>query len=260
MKISLIGSGRVATHLAMALQQFGHQIQQIYSPNLSNAQRLATRLSAMATDDLLQIDSDIDVLIIAVKDQAIAQVAAQLPDSLAQVLLLHTSGSTDLAVLQQVHQRCGVLYPLQTFSFEKAVDWSGVPLLIEAHQAEDLMLVQTLANSLSQRVYVYSSAQRLSLHLAAVFACNFSNYCYDMAKQVVDGTAVDFDLLYPLILETAQKATQFNPKDVQTGPAVRQDQKILQMHQQLLQKQQRSDLADIYQQMSQAIQFRHTQN
>ncbi len=205
----------------------------------------------------MQIEIEIDLLIIAVKDQAIAQVAEQLPEQLANVLLVHTSGSTDLNVLQKFHERCGVLYPLQTFSFEKSVDWSQVPLLIETHQSQDLYSLQDLAQQLSQRVYVYSSAQRLSLHLAAVFACNFSNYCYDMAKQVVDGASVDFSLLYPLILETADKATQFNPKDVQTGPALRQDQQILQMHQELLQKQQHGDLVEIYQKMSNAIQHRH---
>lgn len=257
MKISFIGSGRVATHLATALHQLGHQIQQIYSPNLIHAQQLATQVAAHAVNDLLQIDTEIDLLIIAVKDQAIAQVAEQLPEQLANVLLVHTSGSTDLNVLQKFHERCGVLYPLQTFSFEKSVDWSQVPLLIETHQSQDLYSLQDLAQQLSQRVYVYSSAQRLSLHLAAVFACNFSNYCYDMAKQVVDGASVDFSLLYPLILETADKATQFNPKDVQTGPALRQDQQILQMHQELLQKQQHGDLVEIYQKMSNAIQHRH---
>lgn len=257
MKISFIGSGRVGTHLATALHQLGHQIQHIYSPNLTHAQQLATQVKAHAVNDLLQIDAEIDLLIIAVKDQAIAQVAEQLPKQLANVLLVHTSGSTDLNVLQKFHERCGVLYPLQTFSFEKSVDWSQVPLLIETHQSQDLCSLEDLAQQLSQRVYVYSSAQRLSLHLAAVFACNFTNYCYDMAKQVVDGASVDFSLLYPLILETADKATLFNPKDVQTGPAVRQDQQILQMHQELLQKQQHGDLVEIYQKMSNAIQHRH---
>ena len=258
MKISFIGSGRVATHLAIALQQSGHQIQQVYSPNLIHAQQLAIQVHAGAVDQLQQLDHQIDLLIIAVKDQAIAQVAQQLPKHLSNTLVLHTSGSTDLQVVQQHHLRCGVLYPLQTFSFEKSVDWKNVPLLIETTQPQDLILLQDLAHQLSQRVYVYSSAQRLSLHLAAVFACNFSNYCYDMAKQVVDGAVVDFSLLYPLILETAQKATQFDPKDVQTGPAVRQDQHILKMHQDILQHQQQSGLAEIYQQLSHAIQRRHT--
>ena len=118
--------------------------------------------------------------------------------------------------------------------------------------------LHTLAESLSQRVYSYSSVQRLSLHLAAVFACNFSNYCYDMAKQVVDAEQVDFNLLYPLILETAQKATQNDPKQMQTGPAMRQDQNILQMHQQMLAQAQRADLAEVYALMSQQISQRHS--
>ena len=115
------------------------------------------------------------------------------------------------------------------------------------------MLLAELANQLSTRVYSYTSAQRLSLHLAAVFACNFTNYCYDMAKQIVDAQHVDFSLLYPLILETANKALHNDPKQMQTGPAMRGDQNILKMHEQMLQKAQREDLKNIYQLMSQQI-------
>ncbi|WP_043971882.1 MULTISPECIES: Rossmann-like and DUF2520 domain-containing protein [Acinetobacter] len=256
MRITLIGAGRVATHLARVLQ-LQHQIVQIFSRDLQRAQVLANQVNAQAINDVRQLNSQTDLVMIAVSDQAISSVmdsiAAYLPDN----LIVHTSGSTALSILSQTHVRSGVFYPLQTFSLERAVNWSDTPLFVEAVQQQDLTLLTDLANSLSQFVYQYSSKQRLTLHLAAVFACNFSNYCYDMAKQVVDAEQVDFSLLYPLILETANKATVNDPKHMQTGPAMRGDQNILSMHGQLLTESNRSDLRNIYQLMSESILKRH---
>ncbi|WP_151715320.1 Rossmann-like and DUF2520 domain-containing protein [Acinetobacter sp. TUM15071] len=256
MRITLIGAGRVATHLAKVLQ-LQHQIVQIFSRDLQRAETLADQVNAQAITELQQLDPQTDLVIIAVSDQAISSVIQAITQYLPDNLIVHTSGSTDLAILEQKHPRAGVLYPLQTFSFERAVNWSETPLFVEAVQAQDLTLLTDLANSLSQHVYQYSSTQRLTLHLAAVFACNFSNYCYDMAKQVVDAEQVDFSLLYPLILETANKATTNNPKEMQTGPAMRGDQNILNMHRQLLVDSNRTDLQDIYRLMSESILKRH---
>ncbi|CAM4426782.1 hypothetical protein F901_03288 [Acinetobacter dispersus] len=256
MRITLIGAGRVATHLAKVLQ-LQHQIVQIFSRDLQRAETLAGQVNAQAITELQQLDQQTDLVIIAVSDQAISSVIQAITQYLPDNLIVHTSGSTDLAILEQKHPRAGVLYPLQTFSFERAVNWSETPLFVEAVQAQDLTLLTDLANSLSQRVYQYSSTQRLTLHLAAVFSCNFSNYCYDMAKQVVDAEQVDFSLLYPLILETANKATTNNPKEMQTGPAMRGDQNILNMHRQLLVDSNRTDLQDIYRLMSESILKRH---
>ncbi|MCH7382816.1 DUF2520 domain-containing protein [Acinetobacter dispersus] len=256
MRITLIGAGRVATHLAKVLQ-LQHQIVQIFSRDLQRAETLADQVNAQAITELQQLDPQTDLVIIAVSDQAISSVIQAITQYLPDNLIVHTSGSTDLAILEQKHPRAGVLYPLQTFSFERAVNWSETPLFVEAVQAQDLTLLTDLANSLSQHIYEYSSTQRLTLHLAAVFACNFSNYCYDMAKQVVDAEQVDFSLLYPLILETANKATTNNPKEMQTGPAMRGDQNILNMHRQLLVDSNRTDLQDIYRLMSESILKRH---
>ena len=170
---------------------------------------------------------------------------------------MHTSGSTDIEKLTKVHARAGVFYPLQTFSLDREVEWYSTPLFIEATHLEDLNTLLQLANELSQRVYQYNSAQRLSLHLAAVFACNFSNYCYDMAKQIVDAKQVDFSLLYPLIIETAQKALQAEPRNMQTGPAMRGDQNIIAMHAQMLKQDQRPDLEAVYHLLSEQILKRH---
>ena len=258
MRISLIGAGRVAHHLAHALSQY-HQIMQIYSRSFEPAQTLAAQVGATAAAKISEINPEIDLVIIAVSDQAIASIIAETHQHLADVLIVHTSGSTDIEVLAKTHARAGVFYPLQTFSLDREIPWSDTPLFVEAKSEVDLVLLSQLANQLSSRVYQYTSAQRLSLHLAAVFACNFSNYCYDMAKQVVDAQQVDFSLLYPLILETAHKAVQHDPKQMQTGPAMRGDQNILAMHQQMLQDANRDDLKSIYSLMSQQILQSHQQ-
>lgn len=256
MKISIIGAGRVASHLARGLCN-QHQIVQIMSPTLENAERVAQIAEAKAISHLDDLDNTIDVLFIAVSDQAIQSVVQALPVHMQHVLVIHTSGSTSIDVFGSLLTRVGVFYPLQSFSLEREVDWSTTPLLLEAAHQNDLALLKILAAALSARVYCYDSKQRLSLHLAAVFACNFTNYCYDAAAQLLDSAQVDFQLLYPLMLETATKATQHSPQQMQTGPAVRQDDNILSLHQQLLDQAQRPDLAIIYQLMSQAIIRRH---
>ncbi len=255
MRISFIGSGRVATHLAKVLVK-QHQIVQIYSRNIIHAEKLAQSVSAQSIQKLQELNSHIDLLVIAVSDQSISQVIQAITADLDHVLIVHTSGSTNLNVLTEHHAKSGVFYPLQTFSLEREIDWESTPLFIETVDATDLAILTELANSLSNRVYQYSSAQRLSLHLAAVFACNFSNYCYDMAKQVVDAQQVDFSLLHPLMLETANKATQNEPKDMQTGPAMRGDQNIINMHLAMLENSQQIDLKETYQTMSTQIQKR----
>lgn len=256
MRISFIGAGRVAHHLASALKQY-NQIVQIYSRTWEKSQHLAEQVAAQACPSLTDLSSEIDLLILAVSDQSIAAIIAEVAPLLPEVLIVHTSGSTDLQILQQQHPRSGVFYPLQTFSLEREVDWKQTPLFIEAANENHQKQLLDLAQQLSKRVYAYSSQQRLSLHLAAVFACNFANYCYDMSKQIVDQTQVDFSLLYPLILETAAKATQNDPKMMQTGPAVRGDVNILQMHQSILVDLKRPDLAEVYTLMSQQIMQRH---
>ena len=256
MKISFIGAGRVAHHLAIALNHH-HEIVQIYSRTLHKSAQLAQKVDAEAIENIDELDSNIDLLILAVSDQSIPKIIEQIHEQLSNVLVVHTSGSTSINSISQYHVNAGVFYPLQTFSLEREIDWKNTPIFIEAlHQADQKILDQ-LANSLSNIVYQYNSKQRLTLHLAAVFACNFSNYCYDMAKQIVDDENVDFGLLYPLILETANKATQHDPKSVQTGPAMRGDQNILNMHQTMLNDEHKTNFKEVYRLLSQQILERH---
>ncbi|CAI3141517.1 L-aspartate dehydrogenase [Acinetobacter calcoaceticus] len=256
MKISLIGSGRVAFHLAQALLAQGHNIVQVYARDFDKTQKFAEKIQAKACQSLQQFQST-DLIILAVSDSAIAELVKQVHELFPETLMVHTSGSTDIEVISHVHDKAGVFYPLQTFSFERDVDWSATPLFVEALADVDQKLLSDLANSLSSRVYQYTSKQRLTLHLAAVFACNFSNYCFDMAKQIVDAEQVDFSLLYPLMIETAKKATENDPMQMQTGPAMRGDQNILAMHQNLLAQANRDDLKEAYQLLSDGILQRH---
>lgn len=256
MKISLIGSGRVAFHLAQALLAQGHNIVQVYARDFDKTQKFAKKIQAKACQSLQQFQST-ELIILAVSDSAIAELVKKVHELFPETLMVHTSGSTDIDVISHVHEKAGVFYPLQTFSLERDVDWTATPLFVEAVADVDQKLLSDLANSLSKRVYQYTSKQRLTLHLAAVFACNFSNYCFDMAKQIVDAEQVDFSLLYPLIVETAKKATENDPMQMQTGPAMRGDQNILAMHQNLLAQAERDDLKDIYQLLSDGIVKRH---
>ncbi|KAA8735331.1 DUF2520 domain-containing protein [Acinetobacter qingfengensis] len=254
MRISIIGAGRVATHLAIALFQKDICIHSIYSQTLTNAQRLAKQVQAQPIQALKQLEL-VDILIIAVSDAQIDHVARQLAENQYQGLTVHTSGSTSLNVLCQYQLRAGVFYPLQTFSLNQKIDWLQTPIFLEASHSSDLSQLHQLADQLSNKIYHYDSQQRLSLHLAAVFACNFSNYCYDIAQQLLQNQQVDPDLLLPLIQGTANKLKQQTAYENQTGPAMRHDDNILQLHQQELQHY--AEWLKIYQLMSDAIRHRH---
>lgn len=252
MKIALIGSGNVATLLGLELGKY-HQVTQVYSYNLANAQQLAWRLSAQAIDELAQL-TPADVYILAVKDSVIEELAQQIVRYVGDRLVIHTSGSVDVKVLSHL-PNYGVFYPLQTFSKAKPVDWLKVPLLLEANNDASLRLMRQFAVQISGRIYNYNSEQRRALHLAAVIACNFSNFLYGEAYDYLAEKQVDFDLLKSLILETAQKAVQFVPTDVQTGPAIRGDVMVLKRHSEMLAD--KPDLQRIYQVLSEGILQRH---
>jgi predicted short-subunit dehydrogenase-like oxidoreductase (DUF2520 family) len=249
MNITLIGSGNVATHLGAAFKNAGHRIVQVYSPNYQNAALLAYHVGAEAIDNLNNIDPQTSIFVIAIKDDAIEGIAKML--SVHQKLILHTSGATDLQAIQQYNSLAGVLYPLQTFSKIKEVAFNQVPLCIEGSDEQVTDLIEQLARTISRNVYRVDSAQRKILHLAAVFACNFPNALYAIAQGLLAEHQLDFNLLRPLIMETAQKVQESFPADVQTGPAVRGDEKTMNDHMQLLNNQ--PVLQQVYQLLSQRI-------
>jgi predicted short-subunit dehydrogenase-like oxidoreductase (DUF2520 family) len=249
MRITLIGSGNVATHLAAAFKNAGHRVVQVYSRDIQHAALLAYHIKAEPIDDLQQIDPETDLFIISVKDDAIIPVANQLAKF--KKLTVHTSGATDLGTLAAIIPKAGVLYPLQTFSKEKGIDFWQVPLCIEGVDEAATTELEELARTISNKVYRINSSQRKTLHLAAVFACNFPNYLYDVARSLLQKNNMEFDLLRPLILETALKVQDSLPADVQTGPAVREDELTMANHLDMLKDE--PGLKMIYELLSQGI-------
>ncbi len=228
LKIVLVGAGNLATQLASAMGDSGLRIAQVYSFSLSNSQLLAGKIGAEATDQLSQVCTDADLYIYAVKDAVLADVIRQI--DAPQALHVHTAGSMRMDVFDGIQARYGVFYPLQTFSKERKVDFRCIPFCLEAKDSADLALLKTLASCLSDKVYEVNSEQRSKLHLAAVFTCNFVNRMYAIAHDIARDNDLPFDVLLPLIDETARKVHDLEPLAAQTGPAIRFDENVINKH------------------------------
>lgn len=253
MKITLIGAGNLATNLGAALHQAGHQIQQVYSRTEESASRLGRLLEASWTTDMAQVNAESDVYILSVKDSVLQELADQLlvpPTS----LVLHTAGSMSIDTLPQKHR--GVLYPMQTFSKTRLVNFREIPCFLETAEAEDIGLLRELAGSISDKLYTLPSDQRRFLHLSAVFACNFVNHCYDLSAQILAQHDIPFQVMLPLIDETARKVHTLAPNEAQTGPAVRWDENVIARQIYLLRD--NPTIQHIYEEMSDSIHESHT--
>jgi predicted short-subunit dehydrogenase-like oxidoreductase (DUF2520 family) len=249
MKIVILGSGNIATHLGRAFKMAGQTISQVWSRDIAKANALADTLAAEAIDNMFDLDRTADLFIIAVNDEAIRKIALEL--KLGDQLLLHTSGSTGLSALEGASTKIGVFYPLQTFSKIKSVDLRQVPIIIEANVAEVLAIIRGIAERLSEKVIELNSEQRKTLHLGAVFACNFTNHLLALAQELLEEKGLDYELLKPLIQETLSKIEMNDPASVQTGPAIRKDQATIQSHLDLLKH--NPDLSELYTKLSQSI-------
>lgn len=234
MKLVFIGAGRLATNLGRALMEAGHDIVQVYSRTMTSAQAAATIMGAAPTDDIKSIRRDADVYLCAVKDSALIDLIPLLCKGREQKVFLHTAGSVDMTVFKGMALHYGVLYPMQTFSKERKVNFGEIPCFIEANDEFALKHIQQLAESVSQRVSYLSSADRKYLHLAAVFVSNFTNHCYTLAADILKSHGMDFDVMLPLVDETARKVHTMQPADAQTGPAVRYDENVIRAQSQLL--------------------------
>lgn len=252
MRIVILGSGNVATQLALSLKAIGQEIVQVYSPNLTNANNLAEKVAASAISNLAAINMQAELYIISVKDDAISAVAAELNH--VNGLVVHTSGTTDLSILSDQVKRAGVFYPLQTFSKSRNVSFKHIPICLEADE-QDLILLRELAGKLSNKVYELDGEKRKVLHLAAVFACNFPNHLYALANQILQQHNLDFDIVRPLIAETADKVMVNLPDNVQTGPAIRGDERTMDKHLKMLSN--LPELQEIYQTLSNSIKITH---
>ena len=247
MKIVIIGSGNLATQLSLALQEAGKDIVQVYSRSEEHARTLAEKIGCDFTTDVEDINRQADIYIVSIKDDAISEMAA----TLAGVsMILHTAGSIPMDVFSGHAQHYGVLYPMQTFSKNRQVDFREIPCFIEASDEATLTAVRSLAESISSHVVDCDSERRKKMHLAAVLACNLANHCYRLAERVVEAEHIDFRLFQPLIMETARKVATMSPRNAQTGPMVRYDQRVMDMQIQMLPDER---TRDIYRLMADSI-------
>ncbi len=247
--IVVLGAGNVATHLSIALKKAGYAIKCVYSKTIKAAKELALQVESHYTNDINHIPVDADLYIITVKDEIIQMIVENL--KLVYGVVLHTAGSISIDIFKEKFQNYGVFYPLQTFSRSRKIDFSEVPICIEASNEELENKLFNLASSLSKSVLKIDSEKRRSLHLAAVFACNFSNHMYSIAHEILNQSGVSFNLIKPLIKETAQKAIDQEPLKAQTGPAVRNDENVILKHLEMLKDS--SDYEKIYRFVSKSI-------
>ena len=251
MRIFIIGTGNVATHLSAALLKAGHNIEGVCGRNFSHTEELAKKLNVKPFNSVGSIPADADAYLISVSDDSIAEVAAQLPD--VEGIVAHTAGSVQMSALARF-SRHGVFYPLQSFSKSRAIDMSRVPLCIEGCNSETTDALLALARSVSNDVRPMTTAQRAHLHLAAVFASNFVNSMYAEAENILKKSNIPFDIMRELIAETAAKADDMSPTAAQTGPARRGDARVMSRQMELLSDR---ELQKLYSFVSERIQGRY---
>lgn len=225
LEVVIIGSGNVAQHLIKAFKKSTKiKVVQVYSRNTESLSHLLP--SSKITSDYAKL-KEVSLYIIAVSDAAVVEVSSKIP--FTNKLVLHTSGSIAINDLDSKNIR-GAFYPVQTFSKAKNVDFRTIPICIEIEQETMYNVIETVAHSISDSVYTITSEQRKSLHIAAVFVNNFVNYLYQIGNEICDENKLNFEILKPLILETANKVMKLSPIEAQTGPAKRNDSQTINAH------------------------------
>lgn len=251
MKVTLIGAGNLATQLGKSLKKAGVIISQVYSRTEDSARTLGELLEAEWLTDIKALRDEADIYIFSVKDSVLCELISEVCKSRGDKLFLHTAGSMPMSCFEGKALRYGVFYPMQTFSKTKDVDFERIPVFIESNSIETEDVIRSLANKLTQRVIRLSSADRKYLHLAAVWACNFTNYCYTVASDILGEHGIPFDVMLPLINETTEKIQKISPKEAQTGPAVRGDRNVMSKQLELMNG--KEDLQELYKMLSKGI-------
>ncbi|HKJ79956.1 MAG TPA: DUF2520 domain-containing protein [Prolixibacteraceae bacterium] len=254
LKFVFIGAGNLATHFSTALKNAGYPILQVYSRTNLSAAKLAHKLNSDYTTSTDTISKEADVYVIAIKDSAFHEVLPAIEFS--DKLLVHCSGSMPLNELEKYSKNTGVVYPLQTFSKKRKVNFLEIPVFVEANSKKYEKKLVEIAQQVSNTVSVLSSEKRIYLHIAAVFACNFVNHFYTIASTILSTQNIPFEVLKPLISETAAKVQLMQPEDAQTGPAIRFDENIIAKH--LNELKGIKDYDELYNSVSKSI-FEHHQ-
>ncbi len=230
--IVFFGAGNLATHLAKELQCAGHNILQIYSRTKESAKTLADKLNANYTTELNHIVNNADIYVLALRDNVIEEILNKY--DFTGKFAVHTSGSVNINIFKNHTKNYGVFYPLQTFSKLRKVNFNNIPVCIEANNNINEKILVQIARKISNNVQIINSEQRKHLHIAAIFACNFVNNMYAISDEILRKNNISFDILKPLIIETAEKVLENKPNEVQTGPAVRNDRNLIKKHIDLL--------------------------
>lgn len=228
MKIVIIGSGNVAYHLAKAFQENKIPVSQIFGRNRNDLKSISNQFQIPFSTDSL---ADADLYLICVSDSSVGEVSKLITKE--NCLVAHTSGSLPKEILEGNYRKAS-FYPLQTFSKAKNLNYKEVPIFVESEDDEDLALLKNLALNISEKVMVSNYEKRKYIHLTAVFACNFVNHLFARAKEISDSQEIPFDYFLPLIKETMEKIEILEPKLAQTGPAVRNDERVLKLHEELI--------------------------
>ena len=242
MKIVFIGAGNLATRLSLAMQRVGMQIGQVYSHTEASARQLATRLGCPWTNDLSALQEDGDLYVFSLKDTVLSDVISKVKPN--NGMWVHTAGSMSMSVFE------GYAHPLQTFSQGRNVNFDVIPIFLEANTDKNADYLKNIASALSENVRFMSSEKRRSLHLAAVFACNFTNHIYTLSYKLLENESIPADVLLPLIDETVSKIHSMPPAAAQTGPAIRYDENVINKHLAMLDD---PDMQAIYRLLSQSI-------
>ena len=241
--VVILGSGNVASQLIKAFLKIDTiNLKQVYTRNQEDINTLKDSIDTTNDISLLK---QADITIIAVSDEAISSISSHIKNS----FVVHTSGSVDMKSLNNIGRK-GVFYPLQSFSKKKLVDFKNIPICLESETNEDLLKLEELVSLLQSKSYILSSHQRKKIHVAAVFANNFSNHMYTIANEICEKYNIPFSILHPLIEETSNKIKNLTPEKAQTGPAKRNDAETIENHLNLLSQKQQ----EIYLKITQSIQ------
>ncbi|MDR1403066.1 MAG: DUF2520 domain-containing protein [Tannerellaceae bacterium] len=225
MKIVFIGAGNFATCVSLEMQRAGMTVAQVYSRSQDSAESLAKKLNCQWTIQVDEILPDADLYIFSLQDTALPEVIDRMKPN--DGMWVHTAGSVPMQIFEGHARRYGVFYPLQTFSKKKRVKLDQAPIFLEVNNPDDMKMLKKVAIALSGNVQELDSEKRKHLHLAAVFACNFTNHMYLLASKILEEQGISYDVLLPLITETTRKLFEISPDEAQTGPAVRFDKDII---------------------------------
>ena len=248
LEVVILGTGNVASHLYKAFSEKENiDVIQVYNHNKESLKSFSTYTDT--TTNIQELKAA-DFYLIAIKDDVITEIAQQL--SKYKGIILHTSGAVGIDRLKYT-ANYGIFYPLQSFSRNTIIDFTEIPICIEANSTKNLERIKTLALTISKDVREINSEQRKALHVAAVFANNFSNHLYAIGAEICDENGIDFSILKPLITETASKIKTLPPREAQTGPALRNDLKTIETHLAILSNKHKN----LYKVITQSIQDLH---